>query len=119
MEELQTRAGRWEVASAMAEAEVTLQALQLPAGQMPPGIVEARQLLAQASDEFNKGNYGGALYLANQSKGATGAGRGALGGSDATTLRAGGVLFALPLGLQTSGRANVPQGPGAAFRVVF
>ena len=119
MAKLQTLASRAEAASAMAEAEVALQSLQLPAGQMPPGIVEARQLLAQASDEFNKGNYGGALYLANQSKGATGAGRGALGGSDATTLRAGEVLFALPLGLQTSGRANVREGPGAAFRVVF
>jgi len=119
MAKLQTLASRAEAASAMAEAEVALQSLQLPDGQMPAGIVEARQLLAQASDEFNKGNYGGALYLANQSKGATGTGRGTLGGGDVTTLRAGEVLFALPLSLQTTGRANVREGPGAGFHVVF
>src|SRR5438034_1624958 len=119
MAKLQTLASRAEAASAMAEAEVALQSLQLPAGQTPPGIVEARQLLAQASDEFNKGHYGGALYLANQSKGSTGTGRGTLGGGDLTTLRAGEVLFALPISLQTMGRANIREGPGAAFHVVF
>ena len=119
MAKLQTLASRAEAASAMAEAEVALQSLQLPAGQTPPGIVEARQLLSQASDEFNKGNYGGALYLANQSKTATGTGRGALAGGTATTLRPGEVLFALPLNLQTTGRASIREGPGAAFHVVF
>ena len=119
MAKLQTLASRAEAASAMAEAEVALQSLQLPAGQTPPGIVEAQQLLSQASDEFNKGNYGGALYLANQSKVATGTGRGALAGGSATTLRPGEVLFALPLNLQTTGRASIREGPGAAFHVVF
>ena len=119
MAKLQTLASRAEAASAMAEAEVALQSLQLPPGQMPPGIVEARQLLSQASDEFNKGNYGGALYLANQSKSATGTGRGALAAGNATTLRPGEVLFALPLNLQTTGRANVREGPGAAFHIAF
>src|SRR5207249_2194435 len=44
---------------------------------------------------------------------------GTLGGGDLTTLRAGEVLFALPISLQTMGRANVREGPGAAFHVVF
>src|SRR6266550_2334130 len=61
MAKIQSLASRAEAASAMAEAEVALQSLQIPAGVTPPGIAEARRLLSQASDEFNKGNYGGAL----------------------------------------------------------
>src|SRR5437867_543740 len=93
--------------------------LQTPAGRTPPGIAEARRLQSQASDEFNKGNYGGALYLANQSKVATGTGRAALASGSAASLRQGEVLFALPLQLQTTGRANVREGPGAGFHVAF
>ena len=119
MAKIQSLASRAEAASAMAEAEVALQSLQIPAGVTPPGIAEARRLLSQASDEFNKGNYGGALYLANQSKVATGTGRVALASGTAASLRPGEVLFALPLQLQTTGRANVREGPGAAFHVAF
>ena len=119
MAKVQSLASRAEAASAMAEAEVALQSLQIPAGVTPPGIVEARRLLSQASDEFNKGNYGGALYLANQSKVATGTGRAALASGSAASLRQGEVLFALPLQLQTTGRANVREGPGAGFHVAF
>lgn len=119
MAKIQSLASRAEAASAMAEAEVALQSLQVPAGVTPPGIAEARRLLGQASDEFNTGNYGGALYLANQSKVATGTGRAALASGSAASLRPGEVLFALPLQLQTTGRANVREGPGAAFHVAF
>jgi TolA-binding protein len=119
MAKLQTLASRAEAASGMAEAEVALQSLHVPPGQTPPGIEEARRLIEQASQEFNKGNYAGALYLANQAKSATGAGRTVLATSDSTPLRQGEVVFALPLALQTTGRANVREGPGSGFRVLF
>jgi uncharacterized protein YgiM (DUF1202 family) len=35
------------------------------------------------------------------------------------TLRAGEVLFALPLRLETQGRANVREGPGTTFKILF
>jgi len=69
--------------------------------------------------EFNRENYAGALYLANQSKTVAGTGRGRLLGIDRGSLRSGEVLFALPLRLQASGRSNVRDGPGPGYRVVF
>jgi uncharacterized coiled-coil protein SlyX len=64
---LQTVASRAEAASAMAEAEIAVQALRAAAGaQQAPDVSQAGKLLEQASAEFAKQNYGGALYLANQ-----------------------------------------------------
>jgi SH3-like domain-containing protein len=38
---------------------------------------------------------------------------------DRSATRKGEVPFALPLRLQTTGRANVREGPGANFKVLF
>ena len=38
---------------------------------------------------------------------------------DRASTRKGEVPFALPLPLQTTGRANVREGPGANFKVMF
>lgn len=120
MAKLQTLATRAEAASGMAEAELALQSLRSTAGQQGTlEISQSARLLEMSTGEFNRENYGGALYLANQAKSVAGSGRGRLLGVDRGSLRAGEVLFALPLRLQAAGRSNVRDGPGPGFRVVF
>ncbi len=120
MAKLQTLASRAEAASGMAEAEVALRSLKAVAGQQAaPEVAQAGQLLQMGSAEFDKQNYGGALYLANQAKGLAGAGRGRLAGGDRESLRPGEVLFAVPVPLQVQGRSNVRAGPGSGFKILF
>ena len=80
MAKLQTLASRAEAASGIAEAEVALQPLKPGPGQpAAPEAMQASRLLKESSTEFDKENYGGALYLANQAKTLAGAARGAYG----------------------------------------
>ena len=119
---LQTVASRAEAASAMAEAEIAVQALRAATGAQPAGgsdVAQAGTLLQQASAEFAKQNYGGALYLANQAKSLAGIGRSRLGGSGRPPLRPGEVSFAVPVRLQATARSKVRDGPGAAYKVLF
>ena len=118
MAKLQTLATRAEAASGMAEAELALQSLR-SIQQAALEVAQSARLLDMSTAEFNRENYGGALYLANQAKNVAGTGRGRLLGVDRGALRTGEVLFALPLRLQASGRSNVRDGPGPGFRVVF
>ncbi len=120
MAKLQTLATRAEAASGMAEAEVALQSLRTTAGpQAGPEIAQATQLQQMSATEFDKQNYGGALYLATQAKSVVGVGKGRVTEGEPGSLRPGEVLFALPLRLQTVGRSNVREGPGAGFKVLF
>jgi hypothetical protein len=116
MAKLQSLATRAEAASGIAEAEIALQAVRATPGA--PGAAEAGQLMRLSSAEFDKENYAGALYLANQSKTAALAARGQLSTTERGALRPGEVAFALPLKLQTTGRANLREGPGSGFAVV-
>jgi hypothetical protein len=121
MAKLQSLATRAEAASGMAEAEIALQSLR-PNGDAtapPPELTEGTQLLQLATVEFNKRNYGGALYLATEAKTEAAAGQGRLASDDQTKPRSGEVPFALPLHLLTTARANVREGPGASFRVSY
>ena len=123
MAKLQSLATRAEAASGMAEAEIALQALRSAAGNnsQPPEYSQGAQLLQLATTEFDHQNYAGALYLATEAKNAAAAGQGRLGSDDrgGGSIRKGEVPFALPLRLQTTGRANVREGPGANYRVLF
>jgi uncharacterized coiled-coil protein SlyX len=119
---LQTVASRAEAASAIAEAEIALQALRAAAGVQPGGgsdVAQAATLLEQASAVFAKQNYGGALYLATQAKSLAGASRSRLGGPDRPPLRPGEVAFAVPVRLQATVRSRLRDGPGAGYKVVF
>jgi uncharacterized protein YgiM (DUF1202 family) len=119
MAKLQTIASRAEAASGMAEAELALQSLQNAAAQVPE-VRQARGLLKVSNEEFGRDNYGGALYLATQAKSAVTSGLNRVASAaDRTTLRAGEVLFALPLKLETQGRSNVRDGPGTAYKILF
>ena len=120
MAKLQTLASKAEAASGMAEADIALQALRTAAGQGgTPEIAQAEQLLRLCTAEFDRQNYGGALYLANLAKGLAGSGQARLTSGGRATLRAGEVAFALPLRLQTLGRGNVREGPGSGYKVLF
>ncbi|MGE5142311.1 MAG: SH3 domain-containing protein [Acidobacteriota bacterium] len=119
MAKVQTLATRAEAASGMAEAEIALQALKASSrGSGSADVARVSKLLRDASNEFNKQNYGGALYLANQAKSTAGVGRTRSSGGDAPSLRPGEVAFAVPVELLASARCKLREGPGTTFRVL-
>ena len=119
MAKLRTLASRAEAASAMAEADVALQTFRGKEGARSlPEMAQTQQFIAQSTSEFNRENYGGALYLANQAKAASETGTARLAGGNRVT-RAGETPFAVPLRLRTSAKGNVREGPGTNFQVVF
>ena len=109
MAKLQTLASRAEAASAMAEADVAHQSLRNAEGsrQLPELAVVAR-FVQQSTAEFNKQNYGGALYLADQAKSTATAARLRLAGG-ARSLRQGETPFAVPVRLKVASRGNVRE----------
>jgi hypothetical protein len=120
MSRLQTLASRAEAASAMAEAEIGVQAVAETVGaDETPVAAEARQLLVLSAAEFANENYGGALYLASQARNLARAGEVRLISEDLGERRAGEVLFALPIPLETARRSNVRTGPGLEYRILF
>ena len=119
MAKLQTLASRAEAASAMAEADVALQSLRNAEGSRQlPELAQVTRFVQQSTSEFNKQNYGGALYLADQAKTTATAARARLS-SGARTLRQGETQFAVPVRLKVASRGNVREGPGTSFAVVF
>lgn len=120
MAKLQSLASRAEAASGIAEAELAVQSLRNTAGQQSaPEVAQAARLLDLGTAEFDRQNYGGALYLANQAKSVASAARGRLLGQDVGSQRQGEVAFALPLHLEVTGRSNVREGPGPSFKVAY
>jgi len=90
MAKLQTLASRAEAASAMAEADVAVQTLRSSEGSRQlQEMTQATRLVQQSTAEFEKQNYGGALYLANQAKAAAEVGRGRLSGGNRGATRSG------------------------------
>jgi TolA-binding protein len=119
MAKLQTVASRAEAASGMAEAEIALQSLKSNAGQQPPEVSQVTTLVRQSAAEFNKQNYGGALYLAGQAKALAGVSRGRMGAGTSAASRPGETAFAAPIRLKSTGRGNVREGPGTKYDVAF
>lgn len=116
MARLQTASSRAEAASGMAEAELAIQTRQRAGGtRANTEVAQAKRLMQQSTDAFNRGNYGGALYLANQAKLIAAPTR-APGGERAVR---GEVPFASPVTLKLTSRSNVRDGPGSNFRVAF
>lgn len=119
MAKLQSVASRAQAASAMAEAEVVLQTMKSNAPpDTPPEVTQVTRLVRQSSTEFDKQNYGGALYLANQAKTVASSYRGRLG-MNRGEARPGETLFAVPIKLKASTKGNVREGPGTNFAVSF
>jgi uncharacterized protein YraI len=119
MAKLQSVASRAQAASAMAEAEVALQSMKAGASQDPPEADQVNRLVRQAANAFDRTNYGGALYLANQAKTLALSYRGRLAGSGRESARPGETAFAVPIKLMTTTRGNVRGGPGTTFPIVF
>ena len=117
MAKLQSVASRAQAASAMAEAEVALQTMR-SSNQDPPEASQVSRLVKQSATEFDKQNYGGALYLANQAKTVATLYRGRLG-SNNLEARPGDTLLAVPIKLKTTTKGNVREGPGTSFSVSF
>ncbi|HJQ12240.1 MAG TPA: SH3 domain-containing protein [Gemmatimonadaceae bacterium] len=119
MAKLQTVASRAQAASAMAEAEVVLQTMRSNTqGDPPAEVSQVNRLVKQSSTEFDKQNYAGALYLANQAKTVASSYRGRLG-MNRGEARPGETLFAVPIKLKASTKGNVREGPGTNFAVSF
>lgn len=119
MAKLQTQASRAEAASAIAEADVAIQSLRLAEGSRQlQELSQATHFQQQGTDEFNKQNYAGALYLANQAKSSALAGRTRLSSRNGSA-RPGETQFAVPVRLKIASRGNVREGPGTNFDVAF
>jgi hypothetical protein len=120
MAKLQSQATRAEAASGVAEAEIALQALAgVEGGPDSREYAEARNLLTQGTQQFEAGNFGGALYLATYARAAAANGQSRIAGADGHELLSGESVFALPVRLATSSRSNVRNGPGLEFSVRF
>ena len=118
MARMRSLATRAEAASAIAEAEVTLQQLRGRAGQQqPPEVRQAEAALRAGSTAFDAENFGGAVYLATQAKRAATAGRGRLA-ETGTTARAGERAFSVPVALTTTARTNLRAAPGTGADLV-
>jgi uncharacterized coiled-coil protein SlyX len=120
MSRLQTTTSRAEAASGVAEAEVALQTLRATPGALQ--LAELNQiavLVRRSSQEFNRQNFGGALYLATQAKAQANAARGRLSSVERGETRPGETFFEVPLQLKATSRGNVREGPGTTFPVLF
>ncbi len=117
MARVQSQASRAEAAAAIAEAEIAQQSVK--ASDAEAGAREVGRLVGLAVAEFDRHNYAGALYLAGQAKGAAFSARGHGGSSLREGLRDGELPFATALRLTVNTGANVREGPGTAFRVLF
>ena len=109
-----------EAASDMAEAEIAVKAMKvkLPGQSADPEIAKAEQLLEMSVKEFERENYGGALYLTTQAKGQIKTAEMRLGGRNMpANVRqelkpvAGEALFAQPVPLHTLKTSNLRQLP--------
>jgi len=119
MARLQTLASRANAASAMAEAEIGVEALTAADGNGEvPEAAQARRFLELGTTEFADENYAGALYLASQARSVARAAEFRLTILDEGDGQPSEVRFALPVPLETVRRSNVRTGPGLTFRVI-
>ena len=117
---LRSLESRAEAASTMAEAEVAVKTIRgrTPERQSDPDLLQLERFLDLSAQEFEKENYGGALYLASQAKNLLTVTQGPPVSGDQLAPVAGEVLFAAPLLLQITKTSKVREGPGLEFRVV-
>ena len=117
MARMQTIATRAEAASAIAEAEIAVNAQE----SARPGaayLAQARALLDQASGQFSSENFGGALYLSGQARRVVQSGEAALAGAGSSQLLPNETLFQMPVPVQTLRRSNMREGPGLQYAVI-
>ncbi|MEX2109613.1 MAG: SH3 domain-containing protein [Gemmatimonadaceae bacterium] len=118
MARAQTATSRAEAASGMAEAEVALQSLRA-SGQAAAEAMQVNHLVRQSSLEFDRKNYGGALYLANQAKALATSYRARASAASRETARPDETAFALPIRVKVETNGNIREGPGTNFGIAF
>jgi len=110
---------RAEAASQMAEAEIALSALaDLAGGNESEAYTSASQMIASSTTEFEKENYGGAMFLASQAKTLISLEQLRLQDRVEIETSAGERAFSAPLPLQVVTNSNVREGPGLDFRIL-
>ena len=119
MAKAQTATSRAEAASGMAEAEVALQSLRASRGQNLPETMQVTHLVRQSTLEFDRKNYGGALYLANQAKSLAVSFRSRTASANREEPRPGEKTFALPIRVKVESKGNVREGPGTNYGIAF
>ena len=112
-----------EAASTLAEAELAVKGLKRrgpsPDAATAAEIATAEQLLSMSIDEFNAQNFGGALYLANQTKGQVRTVQDRLDKPMGEPAVEGEAAFAQPLTLQVLKEdCNLREGPGFQYKVI-
>jgi hypothetical protein len=117
---LRSLESRAEAASNLAEAEIALKAREAQAkgGGGDRDLSQAKQLLQMSAEEFKNGNYGGALYLANQAKSHLRTGEVRTTSRDKLTAVPGESPFQAPMPLELTRDGNLREGPGLEFRVI-
>jgi hypothetical protein len=109
-----------EAASNMAEAEIALRNLkvELGAGEKDPDVIKAKQLMKMSALEFNKENYGGALYLTSQAMSHIKAGQIRMRPLEKIPVIKGEILFAEPLSLRVLKTSNLREAPDLKSKVL-
>jgi hypothetical protein len=117
---LRSLESRAEAASTMAEAEIAMKTIRgrTPERQKDPELLQVERFLEMSAKEFEKENYGGALYLASQAKNLLTVAQGPPVRGEQLAPVAGEILFAAALPLQITKTSNVREGPGLDFRVL-
>lgn len=117
---LRSLESRAETATTIAETEIALKALRIqhPDRETSPEMIQAEQLLAMSSQEFQKENYGGALYLVNQAKDQIKNAQSPDRDKKTGKTLLGEVPFAKPLNLRVTKKSNLREGPGRYYKVV-
>ena len=111
-----------ETASTIAETEIAVKSMRGRIAETDQegmeALLKAEQLLKLSTREFKAQNYGGALYLAVQSKNQVSAGDRRLQGRDESTPVDGEVAFDQPLPLKLTKNSNLREGPDFKHKVL-
>ncbi|BBO78027.1 hypothetical protein DSCW_54440 [Desulfosarcina widdelii] len=119
---LRTVESKAEAASTIAEAEIAVKSLQSRIDNdenkdQIEVLEKAKRLLGQSTAEFKARNFGGALYLAVQSKNQVASVGGQFQGRDEGDRLIGETAFAHPLRLKVIKNTNLRTGPGLNYKV--
>jgi len=111
---------RAEAASQMAESEIAVKTLEAQvAGTKDPDLPEIRKLLQMSSTEFEKENFGGALYLTIQAKSRIQAAQLRLRSGDKVDPASGEIPFAAPITLTVAKASNVRTKPDLSAPILL
>lgn len=117
---LRTLESRAEAASQMAETEIAYKALKGRSGEGgPPEMLQIDQMMSQSAAEFEKENFGGALYLSSQAKALIQNAQLILSAMADVPAGSGEVPFSSPIILKLTKRSNVRGEPGLEAPVII